>query len=77
MFDNNIRPISMWSRGGWDEPEWGPGRGEGGTWSGVISEADGLNNWEAELRGGGIYYEFNPFSVWMHWLSFNLTVTLM
>lgn len=35
--------------------------GEGGTWSGVISEANSLDNWRAELCGNGFYYEFNPF----------------
>lgn len=34
----------------------------GGTRSGVISEAHNLNNVEAELRGDGFYYEFNPCS---------------
>lgn len=31
-----------------DPGEWG-----GGAWSGVISEADNLNNCEAELRADG------------------------
>lgn len=51
MFDNNIRPISMWSRGGWGPR--GAREGVGGIWSGVISEANSPNNWEAELRGDG------------------------
>lgn len=49
----------MWPTGGWDRV--GPQRGGGGIWNGVISEAHSLNNWEAELRGDGFYYEFNPF----------------
>ena len=67
MFDNNIRPISMWSRevGGTERgPSGGVGVGgwRGGTWSGVISEANSLNNWEAELRRDGFLLRVNPFS---------------
>ena len=40
---------------------WGLGW-EGGTWSGVISEANSLNNWEAELRGHGFLLRVNPCS---------------
>lgn len=48
LFDNNIRPILMWSRVG--GAGGAPRYGRRDLVSGVISEANSSNNWEEELR---------------------------